>query len=137
VSRQWKELALWPHSDLVCHSPSDWNRISPTRLIVDDTKIPFQKPKHQVIKQKHSKSIVWMFNCWTKFSWSTLCCIHSSNYMLQHLGKPIQIWCWCILPTQYELILSIVRSKVFNGKGWPSWSLTSKFLILWNNTTHL
>jgi hypothetical protein len=39
-------------------------------------------------------------------------------------------------PCQYELILIIVRSKVFNGKGWPSWSLTSKFLILWNNTTH-
>jgi hypothetical protein len=48
VSRQWKELALRPHSDLVCYSPSDWNKISPTRLIVDDTKIPFQKPKHQV-----------------------------------------------------------------------------------------
>ena len=48
VSRQWQELALCPHSDLVCYSPSDWNKISSTRLIVDDTKIPFQKPKHQV-----------------------------------------------------------------------------------------
>jgi hypothetical protein len=48
VSRQWQGLALCPHSDLVCHSPSDWNKISPTRIIVDDTKIPFQKPKHQV-----------------------------------------------------------------------------------------
>jgi hypothetical protein len=74
----------------------------------------------------------------SKFIWSTLCCIqnvHSSSYMLHHLGKPIQIWCWCILPTQYELVLIIVRFKVFNGKGWPSWSLTSIFLILWNNTT--
>jgi hypothetical protein len=35
----------------VCNSPSDWNKISPTRLIVDDdTKIPFQKPKHQVVQ---------------------------------------------------------------------------------------
>jgi hypothetical protein len=55
----------------------------------------------------------------SKFNWSTHGCIH---------GKPIQIWCWCILPTQYELILIIVRSKVFNGKGWPSWSLTSVVL---------
>ena len=71
----------------------------------------------------------------SKFSWSTLCCIHNSSYMLHHLGKPIQIWCWCTLPTQYELILIVVRSKVFDGKGWRSWSLTSKFLILRNNTT--
>jgi hypothetical protein len=25
----------------------EFDKISPTRLIVDDTKIPFQKPKHQ------------------------------------------------------------------------------------------
>jgi hypothetical protein len=66
-------------------------------------------------------------------SQGTLCCIHSSSYMFHHLRKPIQIWCWCILPTHCESILIIVRSKVFNGKGWPSWSLTSKFLILKNN----
>jgi hypothetical protein len=48
VSRQWQELALCPHSDLVCYSPSDWNKISPTRLIVDDTKIHVTTPKHQV-----------------------------------------------------------------------------------------
>jgi hypothetical protein len=41
--------------------------------------------------------------CRGKGSWSTLCCIHSSSDMLYHLGKPIYIWCWCILPTQYEL----------------------------------
>ena len=85
-----------------------------------------------------SKHNIYPGYWFSKFSWSTLCCIHtcSSSYMLHHLGKPIQIWYWCILPTQYELILIIVRSKVFNGKGWPSWSLTSKFLILWNNTMH-
>ena len=51
-----------------------------------------------------------------------LCWIHSSSYMLKHWGKLIQIWCWCALPTLYELILIIVRSKVFNGKGWSIWS---------------
>ena len=45
MSRQWQELALCPHSDLVSYSPSDWNKISPTRIIVDDTKIPFQRTK--------------------------------------------------------------------------------------------
>ena len=51
-----------------------------------------------------------------------LCCMHSSSYMLHHLVKLIQIWCWSALHTQYELILIIVRSKVFNGKRWSSWS---------------
>ena len=48
---------------------------------------------------------------------------HSVVYIV-HLGKLMQISYWCTL------------TKVFNGKGWPSWSLTSKFLIEWNVTTH-
>ena len=69
------------------------------------------------------------------FRWSTFCCIHSLSYMLHHLRSLIHIWCWCILPIQYELILIIVRSTVFDGNELRIWSLTSKLLILWNSTT--
>jgi len=53
MSRQWRELNLWPHRDLVrFFSPSDFILKFPsTRLIVDGTEIPVQKPKHPVAQR--------------------------------------------------------------------------------------
>jgi hypothetical protein len=63
----------------------------------------------------HCLHITFIQNINLQYLLGPLCLMHSSSYMLHHLGKLIQIWCWCILPTQYELILIIIRSTVFNG----------------------
>ena len=39
------------------------------------------------------------------FRWSTFWCIHSLSCVLHHLRRLIQIWCWCSLPIQYQLII--------------------------------
>lgn len=53
MSRQWKELDLWPTRDLVkFFSPKDFKSKFPsTRLIVDGTEIPIKKPKLPIAQQ--------------------------------------------------------------------------------------
>ena len=90
MSRQWKELVVCPHGDLVCFK-SIWlkyNFINPT-----DTKLPFQKQNVRMhntlhIKQRHSKSVFWMFNWW---NWYHICLLYQEDQMsqlaFQHLQK--------------------------------------------------
>jgi hypothetical protein len=68
--RQWKELALWPHSDLVSFCPSDCNIIftNPTATKYHSKNQSIRLHNDLLIlhmKQKHSKRIVLMFNWWT------------------------------------------------------------------------
>ena len=51
---QWRELDIWPSKDLVAYfSPMDFNKKFPkTRIIVDATEIPINKPKAPEAQQK-------------------------------------------------------------------------------------
>ena len=69
MSRQWKGLALRPHSDFVRFSPSDFHRPDLLQMSQKyhskNQNIMLKKDLLILnIKQKHSKSIVWMFNQW-------------------------------------------------------------------------